>query len=97
MHCELLTDNVLSVAKPSSANWAAQVVKHVRPLGLPAPFAHDGTVLIDKPSFRRHAAGKFLEVWQGLHASCKSAHSKGAVPVVATMAPVGWPVSCPHA
>ena len=27
----------------AAANWAAQVVKHVRLLGLPAPFAHDGT------------------------------------------------------
>ena len=69
LHRELLTDNVQdALAKPSSANWAAQVVKHVRSLGLPAPFAHDGTVLIDKPSFRRHA-GKSHEAWQGLHAA----------------------------
>ena len=65
-----------ALAEPSSANWAAQVVKHVRSLGLPV--AHDGTVLIDKPSFRRHAAGKSHEVWQGLHASPRSAPSKGA-------------------
>ena len=79
LHRELLTDNVQdALAKPSSANWAAQVVKHVRSLGLPAPFAHDGTVLIDKPSFRRHVAGKSHEVWQGLHASPRSAPSKRA-------------------
>ena len=79
LHREILKDNVQdALAKPSSANWAAQVVKHVRSLGLPAPFAHDGTVLSDKSSFRRHAAGNFREVWQGLHASPKSAPSKGA-------------------
>ena len=32
----------------------------------------------DKSSFRRHAAGKSHEVWQGLHASPRSAPSKGA-------------------
>ena len=62
----------------ASANWVAQVVKHVQSLGFRTPFAHDGTVLIDKPSFRRHAAGKSHEVWQGLHASPRSAPSKGA-------------------
>ena len=78
LHREILTDNVQdALAKPSSANWAAQVVKHVRSLGLPAPFAHDGTVLIGKSSFRPQAAGKSHEVWQGLHASPGSAHSKG--------------------
>ena len=41
-------------------------------------FAPDGTVLIDKSSSRRHAAGKSHEVWQGLHASPRSAPSKGA-------------------
>ena len=57
---ESLQENVQdALAKPSSANWAAQVVKHVRSLGLPSPFAHDGIVLIDKSSFCRHAAGKF--------------------------------------
>ena len=46
MHCEILRDNVQdALAKPSSANWAAQVVKQVWSLGLPAPFAHDGTAL----------------------------------------------------
>ena len=70
LHREILMGNVQdALAKPSSASWAAQVVKHVRSRGLPAPFAHDGTVLIVKSSFRRHAAGKFREVWQGLHAS----------------------------
>lgn len=79
LYREILTDNVQdALAKPSSASWAAQVVEHVRPLGLPAPFAHDVTVLIDKPSFRRHAAGKSHEVWQGLHAAPRSAPSKGA-------------------
>ena len=79
LHQEILCDNVQdALAKPSCANWAAQVVKHVRSLGLPAPFAHDGTVLIDKSSFCRHAAGKDHEVWQGLHASPRSAPSKGA-------------------
>ena len=73
LHREILKDDLQDgLAKPSSANWAAQVVKHVRLLGLPAPFAHDGTVLIDKSSFRRHAAGKSREVWQGLHASPRS-------------------------
>ena len=68
LHREILADNVRdALAKPSSANWAAQNVKHVRSLGLPAPFAHDGTVLFDKSSFRRHAAGKSHEGWQGLH------------------------------
>ena len=48
----VLTDNVQdALAQPSSASWAAQVVKHVRSLGLPAPFAHDCTALIDKSSF----------------------------------------------
>ena len=75
----ILRDNVQdALAKASSAIWAAQVVKHVQSLGLPAPFAHDGTVLIDKSSFRCHAAGKSREVWQGLHASPRSAVSKGA-------------------
>ena len=41
-------------------------------------YAHDGTVLIDKSSFCCHAAGKSHEVWQGLHASPRSAPSKGA-------------------
>ena len=59
LHREILRDHVQNaLAKPSSANWAAQVVKHVRSLGLPAPCAHYGTVLIDKSSFCRHAAGK---------------------------------------
>ena len=52
--------------------------KAIQSLGLPAPFAHDGAVLIDKPSFPRHAAGKPHEVWQGLHASPRYAPSKGA-------------------
>ena len=79
LHHEILRDDVQDArAEPSSANWAAQVVKHVWSLGLPAPFAHDGTVLIDKPSFRRHAASKSHEVWQGLHASPRSAPSKRA-------------------
>ena len=79
LHREILADNVRdALAEPSSANWAAQVVRHVRALGLPAPFAPDGTVLIDKSSFHRHAAGKSHEVWQGLHASPRSASSKGA-------------------
>ena len=57
------------------------VVTQLRParsLGLPAPVAHDGTVLFDKSSFRCHAAGKSHEIWQGLHASPRSAPSKGA-------------------
>ena len=45
--------------------------------------AHEGQTaaqpdLIDKPSFRRHAAGTSREVEQGLHASPRSAPSKGA-------------------
>ena len=48
LHREILKDNVQdALAKPSSANWAAKVVKHVRSSGLPAPLAHDGTVLLD--------------------------------------------------
>ena len=43
-------------------NW---VVKHVRSLALPALFAHDGKILIDKSSIRCHAAGNFHEIWQG--------------------------------
>ena len=79
LHREILADNVQdALAGPSFCQWAAQVVQHVRSLGLPAPFAPDGTVLIDKSSFRRHAAGKSHEVWQGLHASPRSAPSKGA-------------------
>ena len=58
LHRTILKDKVHdALAKPSSANWAAQVVKHVWSLSLPAPFAHDGTVLIHKSSLRRHAAG----------------------------------------
>ena len=69
LHCEILRDEVqdaLTIARPTSAHWAAQIVKHVRSLGLPAPFTHDGTavqlaqlVLIDESSFlksTRHAA-----------------------------------------
>ena len=67
-----------ALAQPSAANWAAQVVKHVRSVGLPAPYAHAGTVLIDNSGFRCHAAGKSHEVWRGVHASPKSASSKGA-------------------
>ena len=79
LHLEILADNVHDpLAKPSSANWAARVVKHVRSLGLPAPFAPDGTFLIDKSSFCCRAAGKYHEVWQGLHASFRSAPFKGA-------------------
>ena len=56
LHRDILKTNVQdALAKPSSAIWAAQGVKHVRSLGLPAPFATDGTVLIDKSSFRHHA------------------------------------------
>ena len=73
LHRAILADNVQdALAEPSSTNWAAQVVKHVKLLGLPAPFAPDGTVLIDKPTFCCHAAGKSHEVWQGLHASPRS-------------------------
>ena len=79
LHRETLADNVqYALAEPSSANWAAQIVRHVRSLGLPALLAPDGTVLIDKSSFRRHAADKSHEVWQGLHASPRSAPTKGA-------------------
>ena len=43
LHREILWDNVQgALAKPSSADWTAQVVKHVRSLGLPAPFARNG-------------------------------------------------------
>ena len=35
------------------------------------------SVLIDKASFRRHAAGKSHEVWQGLHASLGLRPPKG--------------------
>ena len=57
LHHETLQENVQdALARPSSANWAAQSVKCVWSLGLPAPFAHDGTVLIDKSSSRCHAA-----------------------------------------
>ena len=79
LHREILAGNVQdALGKPSSANWAAQVVKHIRSFGLSAPFAPDGTVLIDKSSFCRHAAGKCHGVWQGLHASPRSTPSKGA-------------------
>ena len=60
------------------AFWAAQVFKHFRVLGLPAPFAHDGTLSTDKSSFRAKLAGNHHEVWQGLQASPRSAPSKGA-------------------
>ena len=51
-----------STTSTSSAKRAAQVVKHVQSLGLPAHFAHDGSVLIDKFSVRCLAAGKSHEV-----------------------------------
>ena len=58
LHPDILTNNVQdALAKPSSANWAAQVVKHVRSLGLPAPLAPDGTVLIS--SLHRHERENF--------------------------------------
>ena len=38
-----------ALAEPSSANWAAPVVEHVQSLGLPASFAHDGTVSLTRP------------------------------------------------
>ena len=55
----------------------AQIIRHCRSLGLPAPFAHDGTVSMDKSSFRAKLAGKHHEVEQGLHRSPRSAPSKG--------------------
>ena len=79
LHRDILWDNVLDAfAKPSVGNWAAQVIKHFWFWGLPAPFAPDGTVSIDKSRFRAKLAGKHHEVWQGLHASPRSAPSKGA-------------------
>ena len=70
LHRDILRDNVLDAfPKPAAGNWAAQVIKQFRSLGLPAPFAHDGTVSIDKSSFRAKLAGKHHEVWQGLHVS----------------------------
>ena len=79
LHRDTLRDNILDAfAKPAAGNWAAQVIRQFRSLGLPAPFAHDGTVSIDKSSFRTKLAGKHHEVWQGLHVSPRSAPSKGA-------------------
>ena len=79
LHHEILRDNVLDAfARPSVGNWAAQVIRHFRSLGLPAPFAHDGTVSTDKSSFHTKLAGKHHEVWQGLHVSPRSAPSNGA-------------------
>ena len=77
-----------ALARPSSANCAAQVANHDRLLDqLPAPFAHDGTDHVDKARFRRHAAGKFHQVWQGLQALFRSApySSQGAKPLAAEM------------
>ena len=62
----------------SSAKWIAQLVKHVWSSGLPAPFAHDDTLCIDKSIPCRHAAGKPREFRQDLHASPSSAPFKGA-------------------
>ena len=77
--CEDLRGNVQdALARTSCANQAAQVVTHVRSLGLPVPSAHDGAFFIDKSSFCCHAAGSLYEVWQDLHASPRSAPFKGA-------------------
>ena len=79
MHHDILRDNVLDAfAKPSSGNLAAQVIKQNGSLGLLAPFTHDGAVAIDKSSLCFKPAGKHHKVWQGLHASPRSAPSKGA-------------------
>ena len=56
------------------------VIKHFMPLGLPTPFAPDGSVSIDKSSISRKIAGKQYDVWQGLHAFPRSSPSKGAKP-----------------
>lgn len=77
-HPSFLHNILDAFAKPAAGNWAAQVIRQFRSLGLPAPFAHDGTVSIDKSSFRTKLAGKHNEVWQGLHVSPRSAPSKGA-------------------
>ena len=68
--------------KTVAAHQAAPQQEHRPPTGWTchaqqSTFAPDGTVLIDKSSFRCHAAGKSHEVWQGLHASPRSAPSKG--------------------
>ena len=79
LHRDVLKDNVLDAfAKPSAGNWAAEDIKDFWSLGLPAPFAPDASVYIDKNSFSIKLAGKQHEVWQGLHASPRSAPSKGA-------------------
>ena len=55
LHHEILSNNGQdALAKPSSAHWAAQVVKHVWSLGLPASFAQDATVVqysLTSPAF----------------------------------------------
>ena len=73
----MLRDNLQdALARSCCAVWAAQVVKHVRPLGLSSRFAHDGTVLINNSSIRCHGTDRYHELWQGLHACPKSAPSK---------------------
>ena len=63
LHHDTLRGNVLDAfAKPSVGSWATQVIRQFRSLGLPAPFAHDGTVSIDKSSFCIRLAGKHHEV-----------------------------------
>ena len=64
---------------PHLPKWAAQFVKHVWPTGLTAPLAHDGTIAshslvrLSSPCCWHRSWGR-----QGLHASPRSAPSKGA-------------------
>ena len=65
-----MRDNILrAFFRPSMDNWAAQVIKHVRSLGLPAPLTRNGILFSDKFSLRTDLAGKHHKVWQELHAS----------------------------
>ena len=58
-------------------------MKRVRSLGLPVPFAHNGTVFIDKSSFCRLAAGKSHEVvFLGISYLCAESHFNNINPAV---------------
>ena len=79
LHVDVLQDNVQdALGNRAAGNWAGHLVKHFHVLGLPLPFARDGSVCIDFNTYQNSARQHSSRVWEGLHVSPRTCPSKGA-------------------
>ena len=78
IHAGIPEDNIADAQEhPSYGNWAGSIVKQYSRLGMASPFSFSGMTGLDSLGFQANLEGQLCKIWDGLHVTPRTAHSRG--------------------